>query len=322
MNHNREHAASGDAWEKRLRAISAPAPPDDLLPQCLDTIDSAAVKADVEQAAFLREPSVLRPADRRLLAGSRRKWIVSIAPLAAAALIGMFFFWGPQGTENLLAQVIQALDRAAAYHVRATVYLPAPSGTAPSGKGDANTIEMWVVRGEGRRTENRLNDKLVSVVVENPRWKLLWDPNARRVSAWPSEVLDAKAEWPLEEFTISREKIIEWAKKEKANVVPQACDLNGRKAEKVTLSWPAESAAGRLSVWFEADSRRPVKLAYEKLDGTPQMEATIDYPPAEAVPQERFVFPVPRDAEVEVFDPQFGRQISSAGQTGPDLRPN
>ncbi len=317
MNHNREHAASGDAWEKHLRAISPPAPPDDLLPRCLETIDSAAVKAVVEQAAFPQEPSVLRPADQRRQSGSRRKWIVSIAPLAAAVLIGMFFFWGPQGTENLLAQVIQALDRAAAYHVRATVHLPGPPGTAGS-----NTIEMWVVRGVGRRTENRLNEKLVSVVVEDARWKLLWDPNARRVSAWPSEVLDAKAGWPLEEFTVSREKIIEWAKKEKANVVPQACDLDGRKAEKVTLSWPAESAGGRLSVWFEADSRRPIKLAYEKLDGTPQMEATIDYPPAEAVPQERFAFPVPRDAEVEVFDPQFGREISAEGQTGPDLRPN
>jgi hypothetical protein len=287
------------------------------LPRCLDTIDSAAVKAVVEQAAFLREPSVLRPAGQRRLSGSRRKWIVSIAPLAAAVLIGTFFFWGPSGTENLLAQVIQALDRAAAYHVRAAVHLPGPSG-----KGGDNTIEMWVVRGVGRRTENRLNEKLVSVVVEDARWKLLWDPDARRVSAWPSEVLDAKAEWPLEEFTVSREKIIEWAKKQKANVIPQACDLNGRTAEKVTLTWPAESAAGRLSVWFEADSRRPIKLAYEKLDGTPQMEATIDYPQAEAVPQERFVFPVPRDADVEVFDPQFGREISSAGQTGPDLRPN
>ena len=208
--------------------------------------------------------------------------------------------------ENVLAQVIQALDRAAAYHVRATIYDPVIS----KGTG-SNTIEMWLVRGVGRRTENRLNDKLVSVVVENARWKLIWDPNARRVSAWPSELLDPKADWPLEEFMVSREKIIEWAKKQKASVVPQACDLDGRKAEKVTLTWPAESAAGRLSVWFEADSRRPIKLAYEKLDGTPQMEAAIDYPLPEAVPQERFDFQVPRDAEVEVFDPQFGREISS-----------
>ena len=321
MNHNRENTSSGDAWEKRLRAISAPPPPDGLLPRCLDTIDSAAVKAFTEQPAFLQEPSTLRAAGRRPLAGSRRKWIVSIAPLAAAVLIGMFFFWGPQGTENLLAQVIQALDRAAAYHVRATVHLPGPTD-GPSEKAGGNTIEMWVVRGVGRRTENRLNEKLVSVVVENPRWKLLWNPDARRVSAWPSVVLDAKTDWPLEEFTVSREKIIEWAEKQKATVVPQACGLDGRKAEKVTLTWPAESGAGRLSVWFEADSRRPIKLAYEKLDGTPQMEATIDYPPAEAVPQERFAFPVPRDAELEVFDPQFGKEISAAGQTGPDLRPN
>jgi hypothetical protein len=239
-----------------------------------------------------------------------------MVPLAAAVLVALLFFWGPQGAENLLAEVFQALDRAPAYHVRVTIHDPtllAATGTS--------TMEMWLVQSVGRRTESRSSGELVSVLVDNLRWKLEWNSRGRRVSAWPSDMADPKANLPLDWLVTSREEMIQWGEKHKANVVPEKDQLDGREVEKVTLTWSDEPVNTRQIVWFDLKSRRPVKFCYETLDGKQGIEAAIDYPSPEDVPKERFTFQVPRDAALEVYDPQLGRQLSAGGQTGPDLRP-
>ena len=316
MNEDQRHKLAGDPLEQRIKDLPPPDPPDGLLSRCLETIGRSGLDMTVEPGRRDGNREIPRVA-RRTLRRSWRQWSVAMVPLAAVVLLGLTFFWFSQGAENLLAEVVQAFDRAATYHVRATIYDPELSAAAGS-----NSMETWLVRGVGRRTENRSNGQLVSVFVDDLRWRFQWDVRARRVSARPSEMLDAKADWPLDDYVASsRENFVQWGKRQKVRIVPQDDNLDGRKVEKVTLSWPDWPDRGRQVVWFDRQSRRPVKLRQETNDGKPQVEVAIDYPSPDAVPKERFVFTVPRDAELEVFDPQLGRGLSAEGQTGPDLRP-
>lgn len=318
MNADWEHESAEDQLDRRMKAVQPPDPPQDLVSRCLGTIASA---RDARKATMGQEVSCddikLCPADVRRPAWRRDvKWTISAVPLAAGVLLALFCVWGSQGEQNLLAAVFQALDRAPAYHMRVTI-----QSSSMIDLDGGSVTEMWLVRGVGRRTETRSHDEVTAVLVDNLRWKLEWNVHGRRVSAWPSEMTDSKADLPFDWVLKSREEMIRWGEKYKAKLVPEKDRLDGREVDKITVTRTEEPVTTRQIVWFDQKSGRPLKLCYERLDGLQKAEAVIDYPSPDALPRERFTFQVPRDAAVEVFDPQFGRQLSSEGQTGPDLRP-
>jgi outer membrane lipoprotein-sorting protein len=94
--------------------------------------------------------------------------------------------------------------------------------------------------------------------------------------------------------------------------------LDGRAVEKLTFD--VEGNRGTESLWFDRESRRPVKFQSTDSKTHFTTEATIDYPAATSIPAEQFVPTVPRDATLEINDPAFGRQVRSAGTGGLDLR--
>jgi outer membrane lipoprotein-sorting protein len=299
MNANDQREWAEDDLDRQMKTLQPPGPPSDLLSRCLGTIAAGGKPC----------PARVRPAWKRGM-----RWAVSMVPLAAAVLLAVMF-WGPQGERNLLAAVFQAFDRAPAYHMRVTMQLPMR-------ECDGNdAMEIWLVRGGGRRVEARAKEKLTAVLVDNLRWKIEWNVGGRRVSAWPSEMAKGNADFPLEWMLKSREAMIQWGEKYKAKIVPEKDQLDGQEVDKITVTWPHKPAKPRQTVWFDKNSGRPLKLHDETPDGKQKFDVLIDYPSPGDVPKERFTLQVPRDAAVEVYDPQFGRQLSSAGQTGPDLRP-
>jgi len=300
MNVDGKREWAEDELDRRMKALQPPDPPSDLLPRCLETIAAAGKPA---------RATPVRPAWRR---GWR--WALSMVPLAAAVLLAVML-WGPQGEQNLLAAVFQALDRAPAYHMRVTIQLPMR-------ECDGNdAMEIWLVRGVGRRVEARAKEKLTAVLVDNLRWKIEWNVRGRRVSAWPSEMTNGNTDFSLDWMLKSRTAMTQWGEKYKAKLVPEKDQLDGREVDKITVTWPQKPAKPKNIVWFDQQSGRPLKWCDETRVGKHQVAAVIDYPSPGAVPKERFSLQVPRDAAVEVYDPQLGRQLSSDGQTGPDLRP-
>jgi hypothetical protein len=300
MNADNKRQWVEDELDRRMKALPSPDPPSDLLSRCLGTIAAAGTPA---------RPIAIRPAWKRGM-----RWAVSMVPLAAAVFLA-FLFWGSQGEQNLLAAVFQAFDRAPAYHLRVRMQ-------APAKMTDGNdAMEIWLVRGVGRRVEASAKGKPTGVLVDNLRWKILWNVPARRASAWPSEMAGGSPEFPLEWLLKSREAMIRWGEKYKAQIVPEKDRLDGQEVDKITVDWPGKPGKPRETVWFDKNSGRPLKFHDETPDGTQKFDVLIDYPSPGDVPKERFSFQVPRDAAVEVYDPQFGRQLWSPGETGPDLRP-
>jgi hypothetical protein len=300
MNANDQRQWAEDDLDRRMKSLRPPDPPADLLPRCLGMIAAAGTPA---------RATAVRPAWKRGM-----RWAVSMVPLAAAVALALMF-WGPQREQNLLAAVFQAFDQAPAYHMRVRMQ-------APTRFTDGNdAMEIWLVWGVGRRVEASAKGKLAATLVDNLRWKIEWNVAGRRVSAWPSEMGKDKPEFPLEWMLKSRQAMIRWGEKHKAQIVPEKDQLDGREADKITINWPHKPDEPRQTVWFDPQSGRPLRLCDETLDGKQKFEVLIDYPSPGDVAKERFAFQVPRDAAVEVYDPQFGRQLSSAGETGPDLRP-
>jgi hypothetical protein len=300
MNDETPFDASDDAFNRRLKAIEAPRPPEGLLARCLKTIDAAA-DAPIATTAATSSP---RPA---------RRWAFRAAAIVAGVVIVISGFWISSGERNVLAEVYRAMDQSPAYHIHWTTERP---GVAP---GRAASNDMWVVAGSGSRQESQIGGKLVSVVVDNSRWRLIWDVPANEIIAWPSNLVPSSGGSPFQNGPFGdRDRLIRWAESHKKSIARQQDTLDGRIVDKLTFDLHDNQQTETL--WFDRDTRRPLKYRSADSKTHAATEATIDYPSAASIPAERFAPTLPRDAKLEINDPAFGRQIHSTGAGGLDLR--
>ncbi len=203
--------------------------------------------------------------------------------------------------------------------------------------------EGWVVRDRGCRFEVRRESKLTLVIVQTPRWRFQWDVAANVVTADPGNPsCRMRGMQPGLAFTF-RDECLKFAEKAKATWVSEKERRDGREVEKITFWYLADPLAGFRSPihgfipelhqklldspkaefrmrteWFDPKTGRRVGhrcgckgSAYEEL---------TDFPAPESLPRELFTFQIPRDAVLEVRDPELGRVIHSQGQKKPDLR--
>ena len=235
------------------------------------------------------------------------------AAIAAGIAIIISGVWISSGEPNLLAEVYRAMDQSPAYHIHWTSERPGVT----SGREASN--DLWVVAGSGSRQESKIAGKLVSVVVDNSRWQLIWDIRTNEVIAWPSNLVRPLGSSAFRNGPFAdRDRLIRWAESHKKSIVRQHETLDGRVVDKLTFEMDGNQETE--SLWFDRDTRRPLKYRATDSKTHSRTEATIDYPLAASIPAERFAPTIPRDAGLEINDPAFGRQIHSAGAGGLDLR--
>ena len=70
--------------------------------------------------------------------------------------------------------------------------------------------------------------------------------------------------------------------------------------------------------WFDPESH--LLLGYQCGCKSPKLKFWVDYPAPRSVPRALFDIQVPRDATLEVNDPQLGRRILSKALRFPDPR--
>jgi hypothetical protein len=248
--------------------------------------------------------------------GGRRVWWPIIATALTVAIC-FCFFPSSNGSTNLLAEVFKAFDRAAAFHLRINIMNRSERDTP------LRTIDKWIVRGTGSREEVKSGGKLAAISVDNLRWLMRWSIADNQVIAWPSRMTDSK--WcNIEDnpFFTNREKCVQWGEHHKAAVERKKDNLDGREVEKVELSWPGGVVEDQIVLWFDPETMRPVKAFIKSVSpvgGSMAYDMAFDYPDPGTLPAERFTLQIPRGAELEINDPQFGRQIYSEGLTSPLL---
>ncbi|MHC4402446.1 MAG: hypothetical protein ACYTG0_22505 [Planctomycetota bacterium] len=241
-----------------------------------------------------------------------------------------------------------AFDRAPAFHWRRIIYYHHGRGIR-EGRSiteieDPRRIghveEGWAVRGVGRRVEVRKGSELLFLCVETPRWRLVWNVQAKRVDATPSQ-LDDPSVGRDNSMTRDRESQIRAVERPSGIFVSETERLDAKEVEKITPYLPTERrrhTGGHIrdfepkkhlersgtefqacrTRWFDLETR----LTVQSQCGCqlPNRDEYVDYPPPESVPRELFTFQVPRDALLAIGDPELGRHIYSEGQTEPDLR--
>ena len=238
-----------------------------------------------------------------------------------------------------------SIDRIPAYHYRKIRY-ESPGNPAADFRdydGPPRIVgieEGWAVRGVGRRVEVRQEGKLVSLMVETPRWRFRWDVTRNVVIAYPSRLNE---QGPKEVSSIRERKGVKrWSERARATYVSEKDRLSGEEVEKITFTYLADP---------ERDDRWPIhgwKPGYERLLQSPDVVFRtrtywfdlktqllvrrqcgckppkyydwVDYPAPESIPRDLFRFEVPRDATLEINDPALGRQVVSEVEAGPDLR--
>jgi hypothetical protein len=205
------------------------------------------------------------------------------------------------------------------------------------------TVEGWEVRGVGRRVETRRGSKLTSVTVLTPRWQFTWDVTANVVVA--HSACSYQHELAGESMPLSwlREALETHLKATAISYTVEKDRRDGKPVEKITAKYLAVPGWIGEEPTHGFDAKRDHKLA--KIPGAkfltrtywfdpmthvivgyrcgcqkPKQEWWCDYPAPESVPRELFTFRVPREATLEINDPELGRQVRSEGQKGPDLR--
>ncbi|MFO0892929.1 MAG: hypothetical protein U0790_27795 [Isosphaeraceae bacterium] len=281
------------ALDAALRAIPDPPIPDGLLEACLATV-----------------PAVPRGRVEGDSSRGRMGWKLAAA---AAVLLAVFSHLARSrhaDAAELLRQSRQAWTAAPASH----------SIIRRKGPTSDRTEETWVVRHKGLRKEVRAGGELVAVVVRNDRWEFRWDVPGRTVAAWSTALSMAHRRPSDEGLVLDRDEFEAWARSHRGELALESDTIAGRAAQKVVLRWPGAAGASGIPpttiVWFDAKTRQPLKQRSEHADGTVTQE-TMDYPPADAIPDDLFHLEIPGDALLEVNDPDLGRQLYSTGQVLP-----
>jgi hypothetical protein len=242
-----------------------------------------------------------------------KRILVSAASLAAAILVALLvLFHGPNGSADVLAEVIRAWEQAKAHHFTGTRYSPTEQ--------IIQVREWWELEGVGRREEFRHEGSLTAVIVDNGRWRFQHDLRGGLVAVQPSELV-APSRPPIGSPRVDEvyQNWVRWEDERKTLVARGTDRLDGKQVSKATLRRPDDPEGRSTMVWFDPSSYRPLKVRNVLPDGS-ATEFLIDYPAQGQVPVELFRFQVPRSATLEMYEPQFGRWLYSKGETGPDLR--
>jgi len=251
----------------------------------------------------------------RPTASTRRtgRWAFRTAAIAAGIALIISGVWVSSSERNVLADVYKAMDQSPAYHIHWTTQRPG----VVAGHGAIN--DLWVVAGSGSRQESKIDGKLVSIVVDNLRWQFIWDIRANEVVAWPSNLVRPSGSSAFQNGPFAdRDRLIRWAESHKKSIARQKDMLDGQMVDKLTFD--VDGSQETESLWFDRETRRPLRYRFTDSKTRSTTEATIDYPSAASIPAEQFAPTIPRDASLEINDPAFGRQIHSAGTGGLDLR--
>lgn len=229
-----------------------------------------------------------------------------------------------------------------AYHYRQIYYEGIGKGEGPPKV--ERIEEVWALRGTGRRVENRVNGRLIGLIVETTRWRFRWDPLANHVVAWASSV-DAPFENQDDgSIVATRDEIMQWSQRRKATHGVEKEQRDGREVEKITFrfladpaadfAWPIheyvpeihdrllQSPGARFRTrthWFGV--KTGLQVGKQCGCQTPKSEFWVDYPAPATLSRDLFNFRVPRGATLEINDPTLGRQVHSEGQNESDLRP-
>lgn len=228
-----------------------------------------------------------------------------------------------------------------AYHYRKITpqVLTVPGQKRPDLPKTKRTHEVWMLRGVGRRVETRKGSELAFVIVDTPRWRFLHDVASNCVAASPSQLADRNV-GDDDAMLSLRDPIIRMWEQSTAGFVCENDTVDGKEVEKITFycpadfmargEWPIHSFEAEKHIelsgtefrtrqyWFDCQTGR--QLGYQCGCKTPKHEDWIDFPSPESLSPKRFTFRVPRDALLEINDPEVGRQVYSEGQTEPDLR--
>jgi len=203
-------------------------------------------------------------------------------------------------------------------------------GNDRSNKGEM-TGEVWAVNGVGRREAHYRNGELSKLVVDTPRWHFLWSPAWNRVLASPSRLGDPG----VQDAVVDRAYVFRRYERHTAVFACKKERLADQEVDKVTCYFPREIASGGRCPIHEFHPKVQLKtpctefltrehwfdpktgLRVQRLCGCIRDGKCMkwDYPPPESVPRELFNFQVPRDAALELNDPDLGRPILSEGQT-------
>jgi hypothetical protein len=139
------------------------------------------------------------------------------------------------------------------------------------------------------------------------------------VAAWSTE-LEAvhTGAGPQNGVVLDGDAMVRWAESHRAEVRVEPETLGGRRLRKITLNWPGPTSGASFprgeTIWFDADSLRPVRQKVELDDGL-SIETRTDYPAPESVPEDLFAFRPPADVTIEINDPDLGRQVYSEART-------
>jgi hypothetical protein len=238
-----------------------------------------------------------------------------------------------------------AFEHAPVYHTRFVIY---PSSIelakySAFAAGIETIEEVWAVRGVGRRHEVRQGSTPPTVTIETPRWRFQ-RVGENRVAVSPSLLAPIRLEGTLgnSDATVvtHRGSVILSHESLSGAFASEKALLNGREVEKMTCYLPADpDVGGKLNI-HGLDPARLLQtsgtefcnrvyffdpktdLVLEKRCGckVKVVDWWVDYPTAKSIAPERLQFQVPRDATLEIYDPELGRVIVSKGQKGPDLR--
>lgn len=210
---------------------------------------------------------------------------------------------------------LSRLDLVPAYHWRDVSFL-----------GNGVVIEEgWALRDVGRRVELHEASALRMLTLDTPRWHFVWQPGRNRVMASPSRLGDPAGE----EWLRERANTISIAEDWTAVVACERVQLDGRDVDKVTAYYPADpQQRGRWPIhgfdprahlrvsgkefrtrtfWFDPETHLMVRR--ECGCQPAKYLVTVDYPPPENLPRERFNFEIPKDARLEIVDPALGRPV-------------
>ena len=195
--------------------------------------------------------------------------------------------------------------------------------------------EGWFVPNVGLRVEVRDNkDKLTKIIVQNNRWRYVWDPQEETVTAsHPGSDLPVLLSSLIQIQT--RRAVIEAKQRLHATFETETDEVAGEKTEKIEFRFLAEAAEENVSpihsvpedfqtqvespgaqfrtrtYWFDPHTH----LVRGRRCGCkfPKYTYQVDYPAH--IPLEQFTFLIPSDAILVVVDEDLGRVLVSQSES-------
>jgi hypothetical protein len=204
-------------------------------------------------------------------------------------------------------------------------------------------VEGWALKDVGIRIEERTESgRLVSLVVETPRWRLTWRPTRNRVTVQPSRLKQTDGYSLISANVRSRANVVRGNEAWTAMFSSRREQFGDRKVERLLAHYPpdpllqgivnlhhADPVALRTAplpevfysrrYWFDPDTKRIVARQCGCKSGPDvntdyEPNTMIDYPDSKSLPPDLFAFEIPPTADVSISDPKLRRVFASEGK--------